>query len=96
MTTTGGNQKILFTKTIKTDFDNQKGELSDFIQVHTIANSDKFRFPFVSQPLTKQERVEQDFQRLIQRPNTKIFLTQKCRHSHKALSPFFVLHMAQG
>jgi hypothetical protein len=50
---------------VKTDSDNQRGELNDFIQVHSIANSDKIRFPFVPSALTKQERVEQDFQRLL-------------------------------
>ena len=76
MTTTGANQKILFTKTIKSDgYEDLKQDISDSIQVHAFTGSEKLRFPFVAQPLTKQERVEYDFQRFMQRPDKRIFIT---------------------
>ena len=40
--------------------------------------------------LTKAEKSEQEYQRLLQRNNNKLFLTSKHQHQGQAASPFFV------
>ncbi len=97
VTTTGGNQEIQVKKILKNnDTDSSMQGVSDLIQVQIFSNFNKQRaYPFMGHPMTKQEKVEQDFKQMMQRTK-ELFVVERAKHSNKPANPFFVQYVAQG